>query len=248
MFTPEEIGALLLAEKAAELFADKKTMGNLVSAITKIKAILKDQEQDWVSAIENRITAFNIQEEKPFKRNNFLYELQTALYEKRVIEIQYGVPQDNRVTQRKVEPLSLFYSDYHWYIVAYCHLRNAYRIFRVDRIKDLHTTDNKFLHTHPSIDEVMKKMLNSKPLRLVKLRLQNDPAGEQLKNKLKPGLIKEEVIENKIEISIMTDSLPVLGKWLVQSPGKVEIIQPAKLKKIVHQYALEAAQFYLERS
>ena len=95
---------------------------------------------------------------------------------------------------------------------------------------------------------IMKKMLDSKTLYPVTLRFQNDHAWKQFRKKIVPGLVKEENIGNQIEVNLLTDSLFVLGQWLVESPCKYDIIQPAELRAITHDYALEGAQSYLDRA
>jgi predicted DNA-binding transcriptional regulator YafY len=38
-------------------------------------------------------------------------------------------------TTRSVDPLQFAHTGGHWYLLGYCHLRNAGRWFRLDRIK-----------------------------------------------------------------------------------------------------------------
>jgi predicted DNA-binding transcriptional regulator YafY len=243
MFTTEEIGALLMAEKISDSFTDNKTRANLTLAFNKIRAVLESSKKDWISEIEKRIVAYDSAEEN-LSNNGHFYDIQNTIYEKKVIEIKYNSPEKNIVTQRLVEPVSLFFTENHWYLAAYCYSRNAYRIFRVDRIESLQITEKPFQHIHPDNRTVMEEILESKPLQKVILRLENGLNYERFKHKINPGLISEESLGERIEISFFTDSLPVLGKWLLYSDCDVEIVQPVELKNIMWQYATEIAHRY----
>ena len=50
--------------------------------------------------------------------------------------------------QRKVEPVGIYNLGSHWYLIAFCRLRNDYRNFRTDKIEKLIFTDEKiYQHT-----------------------------------------------------------------------------------------------------
>ncbi len=67
-----------------------------------------------------------------------------ALLGRRVLLIEYG---DSRgvVTSREVEPsICLGGRGGHWYLVAWCRLREEVRVFRLDRIAKAALTDERF--------------------------------------------------------------------------------------------------------
>ena len=47
-------------------------------------------------------------------------------------------------TQRQVDPYALVHRSGWWYLVGYCHLRDAPRTFRVDRIQNLELLSQTF--------------------------------------------------------------------------------------------------------
>jgi predicted DNA-binding transcriptional regulator YafY len=249
MFTPQEIGALLLAERTAGLFTDPASQASLVSALTKIKAVLKDAQKDWASAVEEQMSAYNPQAMDTPQTNRFIQDLQNALYEKKTLEIRYRSLKSDQSTQRKIEPVHMYFAGMYWYVVAFCHLRDAYRIFRVDQIEDLQPTDLNFTHTHPPIDEILRTMLESKAGHCVILRFPDKLAWEAFRNHLLPGcILKTENNEARVEVTLLVDSLQVIGKWLVESGCEYEIEQPDELKAAARQYALEMADAYKRRA
>ena len=177
--------------------------------------------------------------------NSFIKDIQTALYLKNVMEIHYCSPRANQTTVRKIEPVSLGFYENHWHLIAYCHLRNAYRDFRIDRIKNLSLTDQSFSKTHPSLETVIKKMVEAKNLFEVTVRLKKDSNYEIIKNKCIWGLIGEKDLGDRMEIMLLTDSLPILGKWLLHYGRDVEILSPIELQRVMRQYAAEIARQYM---
>lgn len=60
--------------------------------------------------------------------------LEHAVTEREVLAIDY-VDKDGRRTRREVEPFGFVGTDDHWYLVAWCRLRDDARSFRADRIE-----------------------------------------------------------------------------------------------------------------
>ncbi|MFJ3531051.1 MULTISPECIES: YafY family protein [unclassified Streptomyces] len=62
-----------------------------------------------------------------------------ALSTGRVLRIEYG-DREGATTTRDIEPLGYIGKTGHWYLLAWCRLRDALRAFRTDRIVSVHVT------------------------------------------------------------------------------------------------------------
>ncbi len=60
------------------------------------------------------------------------------------IEIEYHTSKEAQSKCRIVDPYGIVYWNNKWYIIAFCHIRNEIRSFRVDRIINIKETENKF--------------------------------------------------------------------------------------------------------
>ncbi|HCJ56766.1 MAG TPA: DNA-binding transcriptional regulator [Clostridiaceae bacterium] len=243
-FTIEEAGALLIAGKLTSAFADAETKKSFETALYKIKAVLNSKEKMFVSEIENKMGVYDTGEHTPIQ-GSFIEKIQIALFEKNIIEIQYFAPSEKQTTLRKIEPVSLGFYGNHWHLIAFCHMRNAYRDFRVDRIKKLFVVDQHFQKMHPPIEMIIRQMYESKSLCKVAIRLKKGNNYEIVKKKCALGFLEEKDLGDTIEIVLMADSLPILGKLLFLCGKDVEVLYPSKLKTIILQYAAEIAQQYL---
>lgn len=76
--------------------------------------------------------------------NSFLEELESCIAERYSVIISYQKKGADIPNDRFVDPYRIIYWKNKWYLVAFCHLRDDVRTFRVDRIKSLHVTDKTF--------------------------------------------------------------------------------------------------------
>ena len=63
-------------------------------------------------------------------------ELRKAAWEERTIRFDYE-DVNGAATQRSVDPLAIVFMQASHCLMAWCHLRQDYRIFRLDRMKNL---------------------------------------------------------------------------------------------------------------
>ncbi|MGZ5248499.1 MAG: helix-turn-helix transcriptional regulator [Flavitalea sp.] len=61
--------------------------------------------------------------------------------EHKQVSISYHSLNSDKPEQRTIEPVGIFHENNHWYLLAFCHLRNDYRQFRTDRLHSIKNTD-----------------------------------------------------------------------------------------------------------
>lgn len=69
--------------------------------------------------------------------------IQKAIESRNVINFYY----DNlkgEITNRNVEPMTIIFKGYSWYLFAYCRMREDFRIFKINRIQDLKITNEMY--------------------------------------------------------------------------------------------------------
>jgi len=59
----------------------------------------------------------------------------------------YSFARDER-SERRIEPIRFFSDQGNWYVAAFCHLADALRVFRLDRIERLEITDEPIGDVH----------------------------------------------------------------------------------------------------
>lgn len=62
------------------------------------------------------------------------HTLQQAIADDQQVELVYVVPSRDEITERVVDPIAVLQRDGHAYLDAWCHLADARRLFRLDRV------------------------------------------------------------------------------------------------------------------
>lgn len=140
-FTTEEANALLLMENLALGFADRSIKAHYSSALNKVKSVLRSKQKEQLEHLgENTKMQFP----SCFSNDtDYLSHLQEVVSTKRIIEIEYS-NKEKQGSTREVEPIGLIFYALNWHLIAWCHLRNEYRDFRVSRIVKLRKTEFEF--------------------------------------------------------------------------------------------------------
>jgi len=140
-FTESEANALITAEQLVLKNKDTSFIKDYTEAIHKIKAVLKYSIKDKANLLSERVQ-FR-QNNGNEKTSNYLSNLQFALTNFRLAEIQY-FDEKNKNTSRMIEPFALYSTQENWLLIAFCRLRKEYRAFRLDRIKKIHVVSETF--------------------------------------------------------------------------------------------------------
>nr|WP_068888158.1 YafY family protein [Pedobacter panaciterrae] len=140
-FTESQANALITAEQLVLRNKDISFVSEYSDAVTKIKSVLKSNTKDNVNLLSERIAIRNNIDGD--RSSNNLSAIQLALTGFKLLEIVY-VAEDTAETSRVLEPFAVYSTQDNWLLIAFCRLRNEYRSFRLDRIKDLSVLNKAF--------------------------------------------------------------------------------------------------------
>ena len=75
-----------------------------------------------------------------------------------MLDVEYK-GNNNETSKRQVEPIGLIFYALNWHLIAWCHMRNDYRDFRVSRILKLRSTELLFKkQKHIELADFMKTL------------------------------------------------------------------------------------------
>ncbi len=139
--TDEEAFSLIISEIFIKNQSDKTLYKNFSSLVMKIKATLKSFQKEKVEQLSKRTVSLKRNEiiESPWLSN-----IQKAISDKLQINITYNSLYKEEITYRRVEPQAIYFTNNVWIVIAFCHLRDEIREFRLDRIIDLNITYKPF--------------------------------------------------------------------------------------------------------
>lgn len=146
-FTEKQANALITAQHMVNQTKDASLANDFNEALTKIKSVFRSSIQEKSELLSDKIVVFNNDYEQI--SSNALSEIQLAITNFNFVEINYRKANDPNVSFRKIEPCAMYSTQNKWILIAWCHLRNDYRAFRIDRIQHFkilqeHFEDRKF--------------------------------------------------------------------------------------------------------
>ena len=88
----------------------------------------------------------------------YLSIIQNTISSKTILDIDYK-NNNEEISKRQVEPIGLIFYAFSWHLIAWCHMRNDYRDFKVARILKLRNTETPFgKQDHIELDSYMKTL------------------------------------------------------------------------------------------
>lgn len=234
MFSKEEAGSFVAAEKLMQKFTDAGLGRYFESAMQKVKSVLKGQEKEWIATLEKQVWAEPTAE--LFNRNvhNALEILFNSIGEQIQVLMEYKTPGAELPESRNIEPVGVFHDNNHWYLYAYCHLRNDYRQFRTDRILSIKRTDRKFTQDHGSIDEHRKKEVELYQQQKVVIAVSKEIVPYICDDRKHYGFVSQEEKEDAVYMTFMTSrSMEALARWYMMFADYAKVIEPQNFREKV---------------
>jgi predicted DNA-binding transcriptional regulator YafY len=142
MFTEEEIEALVLGARIVKAWADPGLQHAAEEALAKIEAVLPPRLRDLVPDATLFAPAFHVRAQLTAS----LTPLRDAVRRKRKVRFGYQ-DRGSKNSERTVQPLGLFYWGHAWSLGAWCELRQDFRNFRIDRMREVAVLDEGFVDT-----------------------------------------------------------------------------------------------------
>lgn len=132
LLTEEEQNQILFA-----LQGIKKVAGqNEKDILEKLSRLFNKKADDWI-----RIEFSNWGKDK--EKEERFNKIKAAILNKNRIKFEYYNTNEEK-SERIVEPLQIWFKDKSWYLIAFCKLKQDYRIFKIARIKEIKILEEHF--------------------------------------------------------------------------------------------------------
>jgi predicted DNA-binding transcriptional regulator YafY len=151
MFDRLELEALVLGLGWLGWQGDPALADAAERALAKVTASLPPRKADEARHVAHLAYAFDRKPPVP----EFMPALREAAWEERAVEIAY-TDRDGKRTERRIWPLSIVYTDYEPWILAWCCLRRDFRRFLISRVSSLTETRESF---RPRRAPLLREML-----------------------------------------------------------------------------------------
>ncbi|NQT27584.1 YafY family transcriptional regulator [candidate division KSB1 bacterium] len=158
-------------------------------------------------------------------------KLDNAIEESRLIQFKY-TDSNCKVSERSLEPMTIAFKWFSWYLFGYCRLREDYRIFRLSRMQDVNVMADCFQRRDLTFQEFEKRSFEKKMEEVV---LRFNPEMK--------FMVKEYFNDGKAEIA--KDGSLIIHTELPDNEGliymilawgdTVEVLEPNHLRKSIQE-------------
>lgn len=231
--TREEALALIVAGRALIRARIFRKSGPLGSALDKVESVLSEVEKTEVEELARRV-----QIEMDSYSGRWREIIDEGLKKGRILRVEYYSFSTDEVKEREVEPLSLIWSQGHWYLLGWCRLADDTRLFRLDRMKSVKLTGHG-VKVRRDIEVYVPELIGEyKPGRKahsVRLRF-SGREGRRLIEEW-PNAKLTERKDGSLLVELRTRNLSWLSNYLLRFGDRVRIDSPKELKRMVEEKA-----------
>jgi predicted DNA-binding transcriptional regulator YafY len=244
VFTPEEavavyLGANLVGETWGRLYADAAG-----GALAKLDNLLPHEQRQEVAWAQRALVAYGQHTGDLAALAPKLEALRRAVREKRRVALLYAGMSHPEPVGREVDGYALVHRWGWWYLVGYCHLRQAVRMFRLDRMRELTLLDATFA-VPPRFD--VKAFLDSQVELAphVRSRIRFLPEWAHLPRDTR-GMWEavEEQGDGSVLVTLLSPNLPWAAVTIMGFGPTFTVEAPAELRALLAEWADAMARMH----
>jgi predicted DNA-binding transcriptional regulator YafY len=227
-FSFEEAVSLLLAVRAGGALAgvDGEALG---AAVGRLESLFPREFRAVLRAVDAETGGAD-------RRTEALAALQTAVGQRRRVRLEYAAAsRGGAVTERDVDPYVVIPYGKSWHLAGYCHLRDAVRLFKVDRIRRLRPLDARFADPQFDLAEFMGRGWGimrgvDGPVEEVALRFRPPTASFVTEESWHPSQRVTWEAAGTAVFTVTVIVTPELQRWVYGYGSDVEVLAPAHLR------------------
>ncbi len=242
VFTPEEavavyLGTGLVEEMWGQLYRDAAR-----GALAKFDNVLPDEQRHEVAWARRKLVATSFHRSDQEILAPHLEKLRRAVRERRQVQMYYRGRNQTEGTRRQFDPYALVHRWGWWYAVGHCHLREAHRTFRVDRILALTLLDQTF--SEPAdfdIQTYLDSDWQAQPAVHVRLHFVAEFARVALDDEGHWDSVEEQD-NGSVIVSFSAPDMEWAASTVLAYGGSGVVLEPKSLRQLVSDRALAIAR------
>lgn len=231
MFSLKDMLAMLTALKGINLTLRDRDLDLTIEKISSL--IPREKKEQLVRQYEQLVIDIMPwgQGEKQKKR---LTTIHASIKESRLLKFHYRNAKGEKLL-RTVEPMTLLFKPYTWYLFAYCRSRRDFRFFRLTRMNDLSILPETFTRRPKTYEDTFLKETGK--VKTVDLLLQFAPKARPMVE----DYFEEEWISIQKDGSALVKISVPEDEWvyaMILSYGEnVKVLKPDHIRKIIRERA-----------
>ena len=244
VFTPDEAVAVYLGTSLVGQMWGRLYEEAAQGAMAKLDNVLPDEQRDELAWAQRSLVATGMHRADPRTLSPLLEKIRRGARQHRRVKMTYQSSASPHTTVRRVDPYALVYRNGWWYLVGYCHLREAMRTFRVDRTQSVELLSQPFqVHEDFDIRAYLEATFEDQPV--VRARLRFVPQAMHIvRANLTSWESAGENPDGSLDVVVSAPDLYWLASLVLSFAAWVTVLDPPELRALVQELALETAALY----
>ena len=230
-FTEQEMLSFVINQRILSQYQDTPLYDEIKQVIDKVLQFIPDaaelgNQANFLTFATMPATAV---EQKKFKL------LQQAICEERQIKLQYYAASSNETSERQVDPYNIHQYSGAWYLLGYCHKRDDFRLFALNRIFAIELLDDTFYKPADfNIEQVMGDSFHiirgGKTYHVV-LKFTPYQARWIRERQWHRSQRLTEHTDGSVILEMDVQGLDDVRRWVLQYGAEVEVLEPDVLRR-----------------
>ncbi len=241
-----DLFAICIAEKALAHYENTPIHGQLAQVFRKIESSLPDKISVQPAWVDTRLSV--TQEPHTSIAPAIWDTVAEALARNRGLIILYQRPGAEKGVVRNVDPFHVVRHRGEWYLLAYCHLRDAQRTFALSRIRRAQMQERTFVM--PKNFDAEKLLENRFGIfggdQEFRVRLRFDPptAPYAAERRWHARQVLTPLADGGAELAFPASDLREVMRWVLSWGAGAWVMEPLELREMVRQELAWAVQAY----
>ncbi len=234
--TEGELVALLVSAQVMDQYRGTPFEHDLRKAMAKVSKSLPDTIEVSLDELTNYLSVL------PRVRTTYDPEifrvLVRAVSHSRQLSMVYWTASRNETQRRTIDPYDLVLAaDDDWCLIGHCHLRNAIRLFKVQRVRSAVETGELFcrpsgFRARDYMAETFGTIRGDGDFNVV-LRFTQAYAGRIAEKQWHPGQVLEPQPEGTLILRLHVNDLRLIKRWVMYWGPDCEVLEPEELIAMV---------------
>ncbi len=239
-FSLTELMALYFSRDLLQVLRGTVLFDALEGLFRKIKTTLPPETRGYLAAFQQSVKVGAHPRQSAPARGAVFEGINQAIGAHTILSIDYYTMSRGRSGKRKVAPYRLWFFNAAFYLIAYCYRRQDIRIFAVDRIRSLTSTDEHFAPP-PTLDmeSLMATSFGVFTGDPVTVRVRFTPRVA--------GYIQEKIWHHSQRLQPQADGAVIFESevagteeikyWILQWGKEAEVLAPERLRREIREEA-----------
>jgi len=242
--TLAELAALLMSRDLLAPLGASALGAPIDSAFDRLTRVLSRDALALIDRMRDVVGARALGAKLQAPAAEHMPRIHRALAERRTLWVRYYSFHRDEVTEREIDPYHLAWVDGGLYLVAWCHVRRAVRIFAVERIRDSAVRSRGF--TAPRDFDARKYLdegwgILRGELVTVKVRFARAVARYIRERLWHPSQRFRDLPDGRLEMTIQVGDTVEVRRWLLGHGVQAEIVEPRSLREALWREAAAMA-------